>query len=164
MRRKGIVLGLIALLLVTVLSLGCLGNKTETTGTTSSPTPLPTTAVPAALDLHKQGFAAYSTGNYTAALDLYDRAIAADPGYNRAWIDKGNVLLELNRSAEAIAVYDVVLERNTLVPYVWNNRGKALMAVGNYSAARDSFDRALQIAPEFTEAQENRDRAQKMLQ
>ena len=29
-------------------------------------------------------------GNYTEALDLYNMAIAADPGYTRAWIDKGN--------------------------------------------------------------------------
>jgi lipoprotein NlpI len=58
----------------------------------------------------------------------------------------------------------VVLARVNAVPDVWNNRGKALMATGNYSAARDSFDRAIQLAPEFAEAKENRDLAQKMLQ
>ena len=41
-------------------------------------------------------------------------------------------------------------------PEVWNSRGKALMATGNYTAARDSFDRAIQLAPEYAEAKENR--------
>ena len=36
---------------------------------------------------------------------------------------------------------------------VWNSRGKAQMAAGNYIAARDSFDRAIQLAPEYAEAE-----------
>jgi len=159
MCRNEIVLAVLLLMLVTVLSSGCTGNKTETTGTT----PLLTTVASAAVDLHNQGYQAYLHENYTAALDLYNQAIAVDPGYTRAWMDKGNVLLQLNRSAEAIAAYDMVLTRENFIPAVWNNRGKALMAMGNYTAARDSFDRALQQAPEFAEAKENRDLAQKKL-
>jgi tetratricopeptide (TPR) repeat protein len=161
MRRNGIIPAVLALMLVAVLSAGCTGNKTETKETY----PVLTLAAPAAIDLHMQGFDAYTNGNYTEALDLYNQAIAADPGYLRAWMDKGNVLLQLNRSAEAISAYDVVLAHvDYPVPRIWNDRGKALMATGNYSAARDSFDRALQQAPEFAEAKENRDLAQKMLQ
>jgi tetratricopeptide (TPR) repeat protein len=153
MRRNGIVLAVLALMLVTVLSSGCTGNAPGTTETT----PLVTTVAPAAIELHKQGSDALINGNYTEALDLYNMAIAVDPGYTRAWLDKGNTLLVLNRSAEAIAVYDVVLAREDFVPNVWNNRGKALMATGNYSAALDSFEKAIQQSPEFTEAKENRD-------
>jgi Flp pilus assembly protein TadD len=160
MRRNGINLAVLVLMLVAALSSGCTENKTETTVTYPSLSP----AAPSAVDLHMQGFDAYSNGNYTAALDLYNQAIAVDPGYMRAWMDKGNVLMRLNRSAEAVDAYDVVVTHEDYVPNVWNYRGKALMATGNYSAARDSFDRALQQAPEFAEAKENRDLAQKMLQ
>jgi Flp pilus assembly protein TadD len=160
MRRNGIVLAVLALMLVTVFSSGCTGNKPGTTETT----PLVTTVAPTAIELHKQGSDAMINGNYTEALDLYNMAIAADPGYTRAWIDKGTALLVLNRSAEAIAVYDEVLAREDFVPNVWNNRGKALMATGNYSAALDSFEKAIQQSPEFTEAIENRDLVLKKMQ
>ena len=153
MRRSGIIPAVLALMLVAVLSVGCTGNNTETTETY----PLLTPPVQAAADLHMKGFEAYENGNYAAALDLYNQSIAADPGYMRAWMDKGNALMQLNRSAEAIAAFDVVLAHEDYVPNVWNSRGKALMATGNYSAARDSFDQALQQAPDFIEAKENLD-------
>jgi tetratricopeptide (TPR) repeat protein len=153
MRSNGIVLAVLALMLVTVLSSGCTGNKTETNaGLTHTP-------VPAAVDLHKQGFEAYSNGNYTSALDFYNRSIAADSNYTRAWMDKGNVLMRLNRTKEAILVYDVVLARENDLAIVWNSRGEALMTIGNYTEARDSFDKALQIAPEYAQAKANRDLA-----
>ena len=153
MRSNGIVLAVLALMLVTVLSSGCTGNKTETN---AGLTPTP---VPAAVDLHKQGFEAYSNGNFPTALEFYDRSIAADPKYTRAWMDKGNVLMRLNRTKEAILVYDVVLARENDLAIVWNSRGEALMTIGNYTEARDSFDKALQIAPEYAQAKANRDLA-----
>jgi tetratricopeptide (TPR) repeat protein len=157
MPRKEIILALLALILVTLLSSGCTENKTETN-------PELTHAAPKAVDLHKQGFEAYSRENYTAALDLYNQAIAADSNYTRAWMDKGNVLMRLNRYEEAISVYDVVLDREEYLAEVWNSRGEALMAIGNNTAARESFDKAIKIAPEYTKAKENRDLALKKLQ
>lgn len=151
MSRNRIIPAVISVMLVAVLSAGCAGNTAEPGEPSTSLTP----PVQAAADLHLQGFGAYEKGNYTAALDLYNQAIAADPGYMRAWMDKGNVLIRLNRSEEAVAAFDVVLAYEDDVPNIWNSRGRALMATGNYSAARDSFDQALKQAPDFVEAQEN---------
>jgi tetratricopeptide (TPR) repeat protein len=115
--------------------------------------------VKAAVDLHKAGFNAYIKGNYTTALDLYNQSITADPKYTRAWIEKGNVLVKLNRTAEAISAYDSALALENNLAIVWNSRGEAQMTIGEYAQARDSFDKALTIAPEFPEAKANRDLA-----
>ena len=39
--------------------------------------------------------------DYASALDYYNQSLAADPKYIRAWIDKGNVLVRMNRTDEA---------------------------------------------------------------
>jgi tetratricopeptide (TPR) repeat protein len=153
MRRNGIVLAVLALMLVMILSSGCVGNNTVTNPVL---TPVP---VPAAVDHHSKGFDAYIKGDYTTALDFYNQAITADPKYTRAWIDKGNVLVKLNRTTEAISSYDSALALENNLAIVWNSRGEALMTIGNYTEARDSFDKALQFAPEYANAKANRDLA-----
>jgi tetratricopeptide (TPR) repeat protein len=157
MGTKGFILSILSALLVTVMICGCINNTPGTSGVTTS------TPVPESVDLHNAGFDAYVKGNYSTALELFNQSIAADPGYTRAWVDKGNVLVRLNRSQEAIVAYDAALARDNSLAVVWNSRGEALMATGNYTAAIDSFDRALQQAPEFIEAKENRDLAKKKL-
>jgi tetratricopeptide (TPR) repeat protein len=153
MRNYAIVLAVLAIMLVTVLSAGCTGDNTDTNPVM---TPAP---VPAAVDLHSKGFDAYIKGNYTTALDLYTQSITADPRYTRAWMDRGNVLVKLNRTTEAISSYDSALALENNLASVWNSRGEALMTIGKYAEARDSFDKSLQIAPEYATALANRDLA-----
>jgi tetratricopeptide (TPR) repeat protein len=131
------------------LSSGCINNNS---GTQQIVTPTP---LAAAVDLHMNGFNAYINGKYETALDFYNKSIAVDPKYTRAWIDKGNVLIKLNRTEEAISAYDSALALEEDLALVWNSRGEALMTLGRYAEARDSFDKALQIAPEFAKAKEN---------
>jgi tetratricopeptide (TPR) repeat protein len=158
MRSNGIVMAALAIMLVTVLSSGCTGNNAQTNPTQTNPI---ITAAPAraAVDLHSKGFDAFIKGNYTTALDFYNKAITADPKYIRAWMDKGNVLVKLNRTSEAISSYDSALALENNLAIVWNSRGEALMTIGNYTEALDSFDKALQFAPEFATAKANRDLA-----
>jgi len=150
MRFPGIIPTVIVVLVLTVMSAGCINNTSEKSQI-ASPTP-----VVAAVDLHMKGFNAYINGNYTTALEFYDQSIAADPKYARAWMDKGNLLAELNRTEDAISAYDSALAVNNNLALVWNSRGEALMTLGKYAEARDSFDKALKIAPEFGKAKENR--------
>ncbi len=152
------VLPLILILLVALPVAGCVGQAPKVAGNT---TPL---VVSEAAGLHQQGLTAYIQGNYTEALDLYNQAIAADPGYVTAWMNKGNVLLQMNRSQEAIDAYDHALSLDRNLSVVWNRRGEALMTTGNYSAALDSFDTALRIDPDLVQAAANRELALKKLQ
>jgi tetratricopeptide (TPR) repeat protein len=72
---------------------------------------------------------------------------------------KGNVLVKLNRTSEAISAFDSALALENNLAIVWNDRGEALMTMRNYTEARDSFEKALQIAPEYATAKINRDLA-----
>jgi len=144
------VLIIFTIVLAGVMSSGCINdNAVNQNGMTPTP-------VTAAADLHMKGFDAYIKGDFTTALDFYDKALVADPKYSRAWMDKGNLLIKLNRTAEAIAAYDSALAVDSQLPLVWNSRGEALMTLGRYTEARDSFDNALKIAPEYAKAKENR--------
>jgi|WetSurMetagenome_2_1015567.scaffolds.fasta_scaffold09234_4 tetratricopeptide (TPR) repeat protein len=158
MGTKGTVLSVLIILFAALIICGCVNNISGTSGLTTS------TIVPKAIDLHNTGFDAYLKGDYPTALGYFNQSIAADPNYLRAWIDKGNALVRLNRSEEAVVAYDAALARGPDRADVWNSRGEALMTTGNYTAARDSFDKALQIAPEYAAAKENRDLARKKLQ
>jgi tetratricopeptide (TPR) repeat protein len=157
MRNNGIELVVLALLLVTMLCSGCTGNDAKTK---SIMTPAP---IPAAVDFHDKGFDAYIHGNYSEALDLYNKSIDSDVNYTRAWIEKGDVLVRLNRTSEAISAYDSALALDNNLAIVWNSRGEALMVMGNYMAAKESFDNALEIAPQYVKAKENRDLVLKKL-
>jgi tetratricopeptide (TPR) repeat protein len=153
MRSIGIVLTFFVIMLVSVFSVGCLGNN----GVPNSIMTVTPTPVPAAVDLHSKGFDAYIKGDYATALDYFNQSINADPKYTRAWIEKGNVLVKLNRTSEAISSYDSALALENNLALVWNSRGEALMTSENYSEARDSFDKALKIAPDYAKAKENRE-------
>jgi tetratricopeptide (TPR) repeat protein len=157
MRRNGFVPYIFVILLVTVLSAGCTGNNSKM-NPVITPTP-----VPAAVDLHDKGFEANINGNYSVALDLYNQSITADPNYTRAWMDRGNLLIKLNRTSEAISSYDAALALENNLAIVWNKRGEALMTTGNYTEALNSFDNALKFAPEYAAAKENRDLVLKKL-
>jgi tetratricopeptide (TPR) repeat protein len=139
------------MMLIIVLSSGCTGNNAVTHPVTTP------TQVPAAVNLHSKGFDSYIKGDYSTALDYFNQSITADPTYTRGWIEKGNVLVKLNRTSEAISSYDSALALENDLALVWNNRGEALMTSENYSEARDSFDKALKIAPDYAKAKENRE-------
>jgi len=152
MEKQGIVSLFFAIMLTGAMSCGCTANTSEKQPG-ATPTP-----VAAAVDLHMKGFDAYIKGDFTTALDFYDKSLAADPTYTRAWIDKGNILIKLNRSSEAVSAYDSALAIESKMPEIWNSRGEALMTLGKFAEARDSFDKALALVPDYPQAKENRNR------
>ena len=149
MHIHGIVPVVLAIMLLMVMNAGCINNNSANQ---QIMTPTPNSA---AVRLFEAGFNAYINGNYETALENYNKTIAAEPKYIRAWIEKGNILIRLNRSEEAISAYDSALALENLAT-VWNSRGEALMTLGRYTEARDSFDKALKIAPGYAKAKENR--------
>lgn len=151
---------LLSISLIIFLGVGLSGCVNPTSGTADG---YQQTPVKEAIDLHNTGFDAFVRGNYSVALEYYNQSIAADPNYTRAWVDKGNVLMRLDRHQEAVLAYDGALARDNSLAVVWNSRGEALMATGNYSDARDSFEHALRLAPKFAEAQENLNNASKKI-
>jgi Tfp pilus assembly protein PilF len=150
MGTYGKVLVIVAIMLLMVVNSGCINNISENQQVIT-----PTPGV-SAVGFFEAGFNAFINGNFETALENYNKAISEEPKYTRAWIEKGNVLIRLNRSEEAIAAYDSALALEKDLSTVWNNRGEALMTLGRYSEARESFDKALQISPQYAKAKENR--------
>jgi Flp pilus assembly protein TadD len=143
---------------ITVIDSGCLTNTSKTPVVSTQ-----TTSVPVATSLHEMGFDAYIKGDYENALWYFNQSLAANPKYTRAWVDKGNVLLRLNRTEESIQAYDNALELENNLANVWNSRGEALMKIGNFTGALESFNKSLEIAPEYSAAKNNRDLVLEML-
>jgi tetratricopeptide (TPR) repeat protein len=101
-------------------------------------------------------------GEYDQAIEVYQKATEIDPQYYYAWEGLGNVLLKQGKNNQAVEAYDQVitivqeLPQDVRISYplhgIWNSKGKALLAEGEYVKAIDSFNKALEIKPDFASA------------
>ena len=69
---------------------------------------------------------------------------------------KGNALLGLDKSEEAIVWFDKALEVNPNYFFALNNKGLALSNLGRYDEAITSYDKALEINPNYEAAKQNK--------
>jgi tetratricopeptide (TPR) repeat protein len=77
------------------------------------------------------------------ALSVLNDAERAMPDSVDVRTEKGRVLLELGRAGEALAAFGQALAMNPTDARAINNRGAALLALGQEDAARADFERAL---------------------
>lgn len=75
---------------------------------------------------NEAGLAAYMQKNYTQALGYFDQAIAADPGFPKAWSNRGLTLLALDRPQEAADAFNRTLEIDPAYPGAVQSRDLAL--------------------------------------
>jgi tetratricopeptide (TPR) repeat protein len=80
------------------------------------------------------------------ALSCLGRALSIRPASGIV-LTRGNVLLALNRAAEALANYDQALAVKPDFPEAWNNRGNALAALKRLDEALSSYERVLAARP-----------------
>jgi protein O-GlcNAc transferase len=106
--------------------------------------------------IHLLGLVQYRCGLWNEALASYDRARAFAPENAALLNHRGNVLKQLQRSAEALASYDQALAIRPQYPEALNNRGVTLHDLGRFDEALASFEAALAIAPRDAEAHNNR--------
>jgi tetratricopeptide (TPR) repeat protein len=93
--------------------------------------------------LLEEGNAAYDQGNYTVAMQYYDKALIIDPNFVEALSNKGLALDNLGRSEEAIQYYDKALVIDPDFVDALNNKGDLYYYQGNYTEALQYFDKAL---------------------
>jgi Tfp pilus assembly protein PilF/4-amino-4-deoxy-L-arabinose transferase-like glycosyltransferase len=89
----------------------------------------------------------YEKGNFQNALADIDQSLALDPSDVTALHHRGNVLLALNRLAEASQDYERTLRINADDAGVWNNYGFALDGLGRTNEALWAFRRATECHP-----------------
>jgi len=83
-----------------------------------------------AATINEEGATLLKNGDLQQALELFDQAIAADPTYSPARLNRGITLLSMNRPQEALLSLEVVLDRDPASVPAWIYRGDALMAMG----------------------------------
>ncbi|GEM_PF-3300160 len=133
-----------------VLLVGCNAQPLPT------PTPAPTNApvstatpFPKLTDVQyfEQGETAYSKGNYQESVTNYDKAIALNPKYARAYNNRGLAYNSLGNYQQAIADYDKAIELNPDSADTYNQRGLAYHNIGNYEKAITDYSKAIELSP-----------------
>jgi tetratricopeptide (TPR) repeat protein len=106
--------------------------------------------------LHLYSVAAYQTGlDAEAALDLIDRALAADPANGRFLNSQGALYYALGMNAEAEAAFRRSTELTPKDGTSWNNLGNTLLRLDRLQEAEQCFRQALAVMPSFVNAINN---------
>lgn len=117
-----------------------------------------------AAPLIKEGNAYYELGNYTLAIESYDKAFVIlgkldekvkslnkntgpKPYWLNVWFDKGEALAKLKKFDEAISLYDRLISLDHTWANPWNSKGWALQNQGKSEEAVSAFDKATKLNP-----------------
>ena len=115
------------------------------------------------LDLYRQGISAAATGSLIEAIECYDRLLKSREDFWEAWYERGTVLEDLGRFADAIASYDKALTlepRREALANLWLRRGNVYQyGLGEYDASLACYDRVLQLQPEQVQGWHHRGNA-----
>lgn len=134
----------------------------------------------AAANLYKESIAVYPTaeahtflgwtyrmqGLLEEAIAECRRAIEVDPEFGNPYNDIGSYLIEMGRHEEAVPW----LEQATRAPryksyhYPWYNLGRVYLEQQLFGLARDCFQHALDIEPDYRPAQEALERVRRLIQ
>ncbi|HEY9734956.1 MAG TPA: tetratricopeptide repeat protein [Trichocoleus sp.] len=106
--------------------------------------------------LNASGCTLCETGQFEAAVRVFDDAIALAPNHCTTWNNRANALSGLNRYAEALSAYDKAVALNPTYHQAWFNRGQLLREMGAYGNALASYQQAINLAddPRYIHARE----------
>jgi len=93
--------------------------------------------------------------DFPAALELYESLIHNVPDSPKLWNERGVVLHQAGRTADAVASYRQATEVDPRYALAWNNVGVVLAHQGDTEGAIEALRKALQLAPQFTGARLN---------
>jgi protein O-GlcNAc transferase len=92
---------------------------------------------------------------YGAAVESYERALAAEPDNAEALSNCASALLALKRPEEALSLCERAIRLEPDFPEAYNNLGGALRRLGRYEEAAAACKHALRIKPRYAAAFSN---------
>lgn len=95
--------------------------------------------------LNSKGNDLFDLEKYSEAIKAYDIALAADPKYMNAWINKGTAFFRLDRYDEAIEVFNQIIEIDPKHADAWHRKEVVLKKMGRKVEAGDAFARAEEL-------------------
>jgi protein O-GlcNAc transferase len=105
--------------------------------------------------LHGLGLVAHHTGNYQAAVALFDQVLVIDGQFFAAYVNRGNSLSALKQWDPAIASFNAALKISPALPSALVNLASALQAKGELDTAVATLQRALAAQPDAPETWNN---------
>ncbi|MBN2619616.1 tetratricopeptide repeat protein [candidate division WOR-3 bacterium] len=103
-----------------------------------------------------RGLAFYDNKEFTKAIKDFDRTIALNPLYVKAYYNRANAYDALQDYDRAIADYSLTISLDPNYSKAYNNRGLVYSRQGRSELALADFTRALMINPLYTVAYNNR--------
>ncbi len=100
---------------------------------------------PEAGKLYNEGNQKLKAGDYTAAVQSYDQALAIEKDY-RTYYQKGIALKKLSKLDEAKDAFENSLQQKNDFEAAYNALGGVYFSMGNYSKAVDNFEKVLKSA------------------
>lgn len=100
-----------------------------------------------AYDAYDEAGQALSEKNLELAQKKLDRALAIEPREALFMAMQGDILVQQDRSKDALTWYDRAIRANEGLFYPHLRRGQAAFKLGQYDAARRSLERSLELLP-----------------
>ena len=111
--------------------------------------------------LNSKALCLFSLKKYDEANKIYDKILKIKKDFTEAIENKANTLYALKEYDEALILYDSI-ENKKNYHKVLNNKGLLLHTMGHlkdkkyFDLAKDSYDQAIKLKPDFTEAYWNK--------
>lgn len=106
-------------------------------------------------EILRQAVARHSAGDFAAAVPLYQKVLALEPGHAEANHLLGMILAQHGQMSKAKAFLAAASSAGNATPQMHNNYGVTLHGLGEVAAAAEAFIKALTIRPEYAEAFNN---------
>lgn len=102
------------------------------------------------------GWTLHFLGRLDEAIEECKKAIELDPDFGNPYNDIGAYLIELGRYDEAVPWLERAMEAKRYDPrhFPHYNLGRVFLAKELYNHAREQFELALRIEPQYTQARE----------
>ncbi|MBD3190439.1 MAG: tetratricopeptide repeat protein [Candidatus Heimdallarchaeota archaeon] len=114
-------------------------------------------------ELLSMGVAFYQNGNYTRAIECYQRAVELKPDLFKAWSNMRTIYRRRGKHDQAIECYQKALElRLDYYPDAWSNLDIAYANLSNFNRAIEYFRKAVQLKPNDRTYRDNLARVQQM--
>jgi tetratricopeptide (TPR) repeat protein len=105
-----------------------------------------------AIGHYQQALKFASSGDMISAIGRFDRAIAIDPKYFQAYLERGNVKDAIHDYPGAIADYTMAISIDAKAAPAYYNRGTVLSQSGKHQAAIVDYKKAISIDPQYAQA------------
>jgi protein O-GlcNAc transferase len=89
---------------------------------------------------------------YQDALQCCEQALALQPNYPEAWLNKGSAYSELKQFSQALNCYNQAIELNNDFADAWYSKGVALDKLDQQQEALNCYNKALELNPSYAKA------------